>query len=166
MSHLCSYVFICQVIAPTPRRSSLFFYTLCDKSMSKLRAKSWLKIRNCSQKVRPYPVRLDSRPVALASSIINAFHQTFHGGESFGFAFSERLLRTILLTTNKSNFLGVPICKFWGFRSNFFDGVSLINQPFFYSCNSFYFPFVTPFPPSFFSSSVKLPELNFPFSLC
>ena len=42
------------------------------------------------------------------------FTITFMTVESFGFAFAEKLLRILLLTTDKSHFLGVPISNFWG----------------------------------------------------
>ena len=57
----------------------------------------------------PCPLK-HSQP--LSSSIIQAF--PFITAESVGFALAERSIRILLLTTNKSHVLRVPISNLWG----------------------------------------------------
>ena len=87
----------------------LLLQSPCDDSVFELRVTPWLKFQRCG------PLYVHCQGLSLSLHLL-CKHPTliFITAESFGFALVERLTGILLLTTNKSHVLGVPISNFRG----------------------------------------------------
>ena len=102
-----------------------FLQSPCDDSVLELRVTPWLKFQRCG----PCPL-VHCQGLSLSLHLLfKHFTLSFIAAESFGFALAERLTRILLLTTNKSHVLGVPISNFWGpAQYDFFMGYHSVNE--------------------------------------